>query len=139
METIFYRCPVCGNIMLRVSEAGNAPYCCGRPMVRLEAGTSDGKTEYHVPVIKLCKDGELTVCVGQAPHPMTEQHHIQFIYLATEHGGQIRYLQSGAEAVATFHVADKPVDSPRGPLTIFAYCNLHGLWKHEIKPSECKK
>lgn len=141
METIFYRCPVCGNIMLRVSGAGNTPHCCGRPMERLEAGTADGKTEYHVPVVKSEKDGVMTICVGQSPHPMTEQHYIQWIYLATEHGGQIRYLKPGAEAsgsqcgssgsqcgpTATFRVVDKPV-------AVYAYCNLHSLWKQVIAP-----
>lgn len=127
METIFFRCPICGNIMLKVSGSEVTPHCCGRPMERLEAGTTDGKTEYHVPTIKCCKDGTLTICIGHSPHPMTEQHYIQFIYLETECGGQIQYLKSGGEATATFHIVDKPT-------AIYAYCNLHALWKYTIEP-----
>lgn len=126
METIFFRCPICGNIMLKVSGSEVTPHCCGRPMERLEAGTTDGKTEYHVPAIKCCKDGTLTICIGHSPHPMTEQHYIQFIYLETERGGQIQYLKSGSEATATFHIVDKPT-------AIYAYCNLHALWKYTIE------
>lgn len=132
METIFYRCPICGNIMLKVCGAQVVPHCCGQPMQRLEAGVTDGKTEYHVPMVSCSKDGTLTIRIGQLPHPMTEQHYIQFVYLKTEHGGQIQYLNHGAEATVTFHTKDNPV-------SVFAYCNLHGLWRHDIKscPTSC--
>ena len=131
METIFYRCPICGNIMLKLSGAQVTPHCCGQPMERLEAGTTDGKTEYHVPAITCCKDGTITIKIGQSPHPMTDEHYIQFIYLETEHGGQIHYLKSGDEAAATFHIGDKPT-------AIYAYCNIHGLWRNKIEPCKPK-
>lgn len=131
METVFFRCPICGNIMLKVGGSELIPQCCGQPMEKLEPGTTDGKIEYHVPDVKCCKSGEITVNIGQMPHPMTEQHHIQFIFLQTEHGGQIHYLKPNEEPKATFQTLDKPK-------VVYAYCNLHGLWKFTLE-SSCQK
>jgi len=45
----------------------------------------------------------------------------------TENGGQRKRLKVGDEPKESFCVAnDKPV-------AVYAYCNLHGLWKTEIK------
>ena len=58
---------------------------------------------------------------------MTEEHYIQWIYLETENGGQRRAFKPGDTPEATFCTGkDKPV-------AVYAYCNLHGLWKTEIK------
>lgn len=37
----------------------------------------------------------LTVTVGAVEHPMVDVHHIQWIFVETENGGQIRYLDPG--------------------------------------------
>jgi len=62
------------------------------------------------------------VKVGSAPHPMTEEHLINFIYICTEQGCQYKMLKPGDAPEAEFTVEGKVTD-------VYEYCNLHGLWK----------
>lgn len=96
-----------------------------KPMKKLQANVTDAAQEKHVPEVKV--DGKkITVKVGSTTHPMTEEHWIQWIYLQTKHGGQYRHLSPTDSPEATFTVADDE------PLSVYEYCNLHGLWKAEI-------
>ena len=85
--------------------------CCGEPMTRLEANTSEGASEKHLPVVK--KEGDkIHVQVGSVSHPMSEEHSIQWIYLATRRGGQIKQLESHQPPEACFSA------SPHTPETV---------------------
>ena len=99
--------------------------CCGSKMTEIKAGSVDASREKHVPVVDV--SGNLvTVTVGSVIHPMSEEHSIEWIYLLTEQGGQLKYLAPGSEPRAVFAIdGDKPI-------AVYAYCNLHGLWKSEI-------
>ena len=99
--------------------------CCGEKMELLTANTVEASREKHLPVITT--DGEcLKVAVGSAAHPMIPEHSIQWIYLQTQHGGQRKLLKPGDAPEACFTLCcDEPV-------SVFAYCNLHGLWKTEV-------
>ena len=57
---------------------------------------------------------------------MTEEHSITWVYLETDKGGQRKALSPGEEPKAHFALADEK------PLAVYAYCNLHGLWKTEL-------
>jgi superoxide reductase len=94
-------------------------------MGELKANTTDAAQEKHVPVAEV-SGNQVTVKVGSVVHPMTEQHLITWIYLQTEKGGQRKKLAAGEapEAVFTLH-DDKPV-------AVYAYCNLHSLWKADL-------
>lgn len=119
----FYICLHCGNVMAYVEHKGPKVVCCGEEMRRLEPNTVDASQEKHVPVRKA--DGnQVTVTVGSVSHPMTEEHHIAWIALQTDQGNQRKALDHTGEAKAVFALAegDKPV-------AVYAYCNLHGLWK----------
>lgn len=121
----FFICKHCGNIIGMIHASGVPVVCCGEPMSELVPGSVDASKEKHVPVVSV--DGNLvTVTVGSVPHPMTEEHLIQWIYLETEQGGQRKVLKPGAEPKAVFALADDR------PVAAYAYCNLHGLWKKEI-------
>lgn len=121
-EQKFFRCKHCGNLVGLINNAGVPLICCGEPMQELVPNTVDAATEKHIPAVTM--DGDtVTVKVGSVAHPMTEEHHIEFIYLQTEHGGQRKCLKVGTEAAARFQLADDTL------LEVFAYCNLHGLWK----------
>ena len=110
MATVFYKCPICGNVIMKVEDGGPVPHCCGQEMTRLEPKTMDpsdnmggkdtGLTEKHVPTIERLNDCTVRVCVGSNPHPMTQLHHICFIWLETECGGQLRYLSPCEQKIA---------------------------------------
>ena len=121
----FYLCKGCGKIVGMVRGSRCPTKCCGEPMEEMVPGTSDGAREKHVPVISL--EGQLvTVKIGSAAHPMTEEHQIMWIALETKQGNQRKPLAPGQEACAVFALA--PGDEV---VAAYEYCNLHGLWKAE--------
>lgn len=120
----FYRCSHCGNIIAFLENKGVPVMCCGQKMDEIIPGSVDAAAEKHVPVIKI--DGDtVTVCVGEAAHPMTEPHHIAWIVLETEHGFQKKDLDPTGEPCAVFALKDDKA------VAAYAYCNLHGLWKQD--------
>lgn len=62
--------------------------------------------------------------MGEIPHPMSELHYIEWIYLQTNRGGHMRRLYPGESPVARFKICDS-----EKPFCAYAYCNLHGLWQ----------
>ncbi|MER2139733.1 MAG: desulfoferrodoxin family protein, partial [Succiniclasticum sp.] len=82
--------------------------------------------EKHVPVVSVA-ESIVTVKIGSAEHPMTTAHHISWIYLQTQKGGQRRALTIDDKPEARFALIDGDK-----PVAVFAYCNLHGLWVTEL-------
>ncbi len=124
-ETKFYICKHCGNLVGMINDAGVPMMCCGEKMTRLEAGVVEASREKHIPVVEV-KDHRVEVCVGSVEHPMAEEHNIAWVYLLTDQGGQRKNLVLGAAPKAVFALADEK------PVAVYAYCNLHGLWKQEL-------
>ena len=121
----FYICEHCGNLVQVVHDAGVPMICCGKKMTLLEPGTVEASHEKHVPVVTV--NGNIVhVAVGSVAHPMAEEHSILWVYLQTDKGGDIRHLEVGNTPEISFHLADEK------PIAVYAYCNLHGLWKTEI-------
>ena len=121
----FYICSKCGNLVGFISSQGAPLVCCGERMKELVPNTVDAATEKHLPDVTISGD-VVEVSVGSVLHPMLEEHNISFIYIQTENGGQRKKLEVGKEPKATFVLSDDKV------VAVFAYCNLHGLWKVEI-------
>lgn len=121
----FFKCEHCGNIVTKIVDKGVPVLCCGEPMVELKANTTDAATEKHVPVVK-AEDNKLFVEVGEVTHPMTEEHLIQFVYVETENGGQLRNFTAADEPKAVFCLGEEKA------VAVYEYCNLHGLWKKEL-------
>lgn len=120
----FYRCSHCGNIIAFVHDAGVPVMCCGQKMTLLTPGSTDAAEEKHVPVIT--REGNtVTVTVGSVAHPMTAEHYIQWIALATAQGNQRKELSPSSAPEAKFALCDNDE-----VLEAYAYCNLHGLWKN---------
>lgn len=120
-ERSFFKCEVCGNIVGLIKDGGGELYCCGKPMVKLVPNTVDAAQEKHVPVYE--KNGDkLTVKVGSVPHPMQEEHYIQWICVEEPDKTQRALLKPGEEPQAEFIVKGDTFE-------VFEYCNLHGLWK----------
>jgi len=102
------------------SGAGH-PVCCGQEMELLKEKTQDTGFEKHVPVIEKTADG-VKVIVGSIPHPMEEEHYIEWIELISANSAHKDFLKPGKASQTEFtkNVQDCEVR---------AYCNLHGLWK----------
>lgn len=123
MDMVFYRCPVCGQIVAIVKGTGVPIICCGKPMQKIEAGTTDASVEKHVPVYTV-EGNIVTVTVGSVAHPMLPEHFIEWIALKTKGGNQRKVLKPGEEPKACFAICDgDEVEA------VYAYCNLHSLWK----------
>lgn len=121
----FFICRHCGNLVGSIENSGVPIVCCGEEMEELIANTVDASKEKHVPVVKILDD-KVEVFIGSEPHPMTPEHSIMWIYLQVEDGGQRKNLHIGGAPGCTFIVGDSK------PLAVFAYCNLHGLWKTDL-------
>ena len=122
----FYICKHCGNIVTKLTDAGVPVHCCGEPMALLEAGVTDAAVEKHVPAVQV--EGNLVrVQVGEVAHPMSEEHSIQWVALETSLGVSLRWLKPGGAPEAVFALAEGEQAA-----AVYAYCNLHGLWKAEL-------
>ena len=125
-EMKFYLCEHCGNIIGKIHDAGVPVVCCGQKMTQLIPGTVEASAEKHIPVPSV-NGSVVKVAVGSVAHPMIEAHYISWIYLQTTVGGQRKNLVSGAAPEVTFALAEGET-----PVAVYAYCNLHGLWKADI-------
>ena len=119
----WWKCKDCGNIVEKVKDKGVPVICCGEPMQELKAGVTDAAVEKHVPVYTI-EGSHVHVMVGETKHPMLEEHFIEWITLNTNQGIYRKQLNPGQEPVADFCLCDgEQVEE------VYAYCNLHGLWK----------
>ena len=125
-EVKFYICKHCGNIVGLIHNAGVPLVCCGEKMSELVPNTTEAATEKHLPVVEMVGN-IVKVSVGSVEHPSTEEHYIAWVYLETAHGGQRKAIKPGDKPEVSFALQDDEL------IAVYAYCNLHGLWKTEIK------
>lgn len=120
----FVKCDKCGSILgMFVKGEGEV---CSPDILKIPVQTEGEKSPKHKPVVEIYGDN-LTVKVGEAAHPMDDDHYIQFV--AVEAGSELyaKCFKPGEAAEATFTVgADKAADA-----VAYAFCNLHGLWSSE--------
>jgi len=123
-EREIYKCEICGNIVEVLHIGVGTLVCCGKPMkLQIEKTKEEGK-EKHLPVIERNEEGVI-IKVGSIPHPMTEEHHIEWVEISTEKGESKKFLKPGEKPEVKFPVKNK-VKSRE-------YCNIHGLWKENEK------
>ena len=115
-----YKCQSCGNIIEILHSGPGELVCCGTPMALQVENTVDASREKHLPVVEKTANGIL-VKVGSVPHPMEEQHFIEWIEIIAE--GRV------------YRQALKPNDAPEalfpsvsGEIVAREYCSLHGQW-----------
>lgn len=114
-RTLFYVCPVCGNVIQAAGEAVIS--CCG---VTLRPAAPEPADEDHPIRVEISED-EYYVTVA---HPMTRDHHISFLAAVSDQGVQFAKLYPEGPAEARFKID--------GVKTLYAWCNRHGLF--QIRP-----
>ena len=114
----FYKNKETNEIINSMTEINDANF------MLLTANTTDAALEKHVPVYSI-NDEVIYVKVGEVNHPMEEAHYIMWIALV--HNDEIIKvnLKPGDDPEAIFDYVENA--------EIYAYCNLHGLWKVEVK------
>lgn len=119
-----YKCDDCGAVFELVVEPTKGAI---EGLREVKAGEVDGALEKHVPVVE--QDGhKLIVKVGSVAHPMTAEHYINAIWVEFEDGSYAKKaLTPDMAPEAHFCVKNKS-----GKVTVYEYCNLHGLWKTEF-------
>lgn len=125
-KTEIFKCGICGKAVEIIHCGEGELVCCGKPMMHLKANTDDSASqEKHVPVL----EGS-AIKVGSILHPMTEEHHIEFIEaLSLDKKYMLRkFLEPGEEPVLNISCGwEKDVFMMR------EWCNLHGVWTAEKK------
>jgi superoxide reductase len=94
-------------------------------MDELIPGSVEASGEKHIPVATV-NEGTVEVNVGSVDHPMVDVHWIEWVQLNTDKGIYRRRLNPGQTPQAIFQLNNEQ------PLAVYAYCNLHGLWKTEL-------
>ena len=115
LRSVFYVCPVCGNIIRAMGEA--VVSCCGITLPPLEAEEID---ENHEVTIEKIEDEYFIV----VHHDMTKEHFISFIsHLTSDRAEVIKFYPEG-NAETRLNL--------RGGGYLYIYCNKHGLMKMKI-------
>lgn len=127
MDLKFYMCKHCGNIITHMKDSGVRVVCCGEEMEALTVNTVDASYEKHIPAVKT-EGNKIVVRIGSEDHPMVPEHYIEWVCLQTKTGLQLEYLQPGEEPAVDFLT----LEAGDG-IAVYAYCNLHGLWKSDVK------
>ena len=125
MKQKFLKCEHCGNIVGVVKESGVPVMCCGEEMKEIIPGTVEASKEKHIPVYKV-EGNKVYVNVGDIEHPMQEEHYIEWISIQTKFGNQRKVLKPNNKPEVCFSICEGDEIE-----AVFAYCNLHGLWKAE--------
>lgn len=116
-----YKCELCGNMVEVLHGGVGELVCCGQPMTLLKENSVDAAQEKHVPVIEKIDNGYL-VKVGSVPHPMEENHYIEWIELIAGDKAYRQFLKPGDTPEAFFAVDAAQVSARE-------FCNIHGLWR----------
>lgn len=116
-----YKCEVCGNIVELVHAGKGQMVCCGKSMALMNPNTQDASLEKHVPVIENTPDGVM-VKIGSAPHPMVEEHYIEWIEILADGKVYRKHLKPGDSPEAEFCIKAENIVARE-------LCNIHGLWQ----------
>ena len=116
-----YKCDSCGNIVEVLHGGDGELVCCGEPMKLFVENTVDAAKEKHVPVVEKAAEG-VKAKVGSVPHPMEEEHYIEWVEIIVDGKAYREFLKPGGAPEAVFDIKAEGV-------TAREYCNLHGLWK----------
>lgn len=156
-EPLFYRCAECGEVIVASSRGRNhgapATYpqisCCGRRLIPLEVCTDPQLCAGH-PMNFVIFGGyernSVRIEVEGGFHPMDKDHRIEWVYMRTFQGGQLKILPPSSRSFVNFSFADYDAFvycdrdickmgrehcqflCKRG-MVAYAYCSQHGLFR----------
>jgi len=137
-----YKCNICGNVVEVLENGVGTLVCCGQDMELIKEAIDEVKqtseevketavetpktpeqelNDKHKPVIEK-KDNKIVVTISKNEHPMTKDHHINWIEVSID----------GSIYMKKLNLGDKPVFEIKGSgkkISARALCNIHGLWK----------
>ena len=108
----FYVCPICGNVLFAAQSASIA--CCGRTLEALEPRKAPPEEQLRVQSI----EDEWLIT---SPHPMTKEHHIAFVAMAT--GERVQLVRQYPEWDLQLRLSRQGFAHGK----LFWYCTQHGL------------
>lgn len=111
----FYVCPVCGNVIHSTGEI--IVSCCGITLPPLDAENADTQHLIRKDVV----EDEYYITLD---HPMTKDHYISFLAAVSDQRIQLVKLYPEGSAEARFSI--------NRVRTLYAYCNMHGLFRLKI-------
>jgi len=124
MKEIF-KCELCGNVLELLRDGGSDLVCCNAAMQKLVENSVDASDKKHLPAVEKVEAG-VKVKVGEVPHPMKNDHFIEWVEILAANGKTCRkFLPSGREPQVSFSCKEEVVAAR-------SLCNLHGLWQKEI-------
>lgn len=120
-ELILKQCKECNTLVKVIKNYDSNLICCGKPMQIIKPNTTEASAEKHLPTYeKIGNTLKITV-----NHVMEQEHYIEWILVVGKKGFKEQIFN--------------PLDIPtmelpyEEGLTIYSYCNKHGLWKTEAK------
>lgn len=119
-----YRCNICGN-MVEVLHIGTGKLeCCQNTMELLKEREEGTGPEKHIPVLEETDQG-VKIKVGSIPHPMEENHCIEWVEVVADDQIYRKVLKPGDVPEAEFNLKLDDISQ----IQIREYCSIHGLWK----------
>lgn len=117
-----YKCNICGNIVEILHTGQGDLICCGQFMELKEPQATENKgQEKHVPIIEATDKGYI-VKVGSIPHPMEEEHYIEWIEININGERYKKFLSPGGQP-------EFEIETQTENISARQYCNVHGLWR----------
>ncbi|WP_294526188.1 helix-turn-helix domain-containing protein [uncultured Allofournierella sp.] len=115
LRTVFYVCPVCGNVIPAAGQA--AISCCGISLPQLEPEEMNGE---HMVRIEAVEDERFVTL----DHSMSKTHFISFIAWVSGDRVELVKLYPEGNAQCRLHM--------RGHGYLYLYCNRHGLMRKRL-------
>ncbi len=117
-----YRCNVCGNMVEILHPGVGELVCCNQPMELIVERQTDVGPEKHIPLIEKTDKG-VKIKVGEVPHPMEENHRIEWIEILVNGKVYRKILDVDDKPEAEFNLSEE-IESVHAR----EYCSIHGLW-----------
>ena len=117
LQSRFYVCPVCGNVLWGFGDTLIS--CCGVTLPALEAEEPD---EEHRLTVETVEDEHYLSIF----HPMTKEHYISFAAFVTTDRIQLVKFYPEGNAQTRMQL--------RGRGMLYWYCNRHGLYRQRWQP-----